>query len=321
MAVPTISSVSPTTGLTRGINVVYINGTNFRLPPTVTTYDPGDAQQTVKVTFGGVDATEAHAISAIKAMAIAPAWTGSATADNPGAVDVRIANLDDAGAEISGENATLASAYTYTRATLTAETTIQRVIRELIRVFRRRVHKNTHITMSSSYDDSVADDLDRIKRAELPLILIKGPDVTGNERLGKRAEDEIVDPGDSDMYIRKHVPITVDLSFNVQFWADERNVNAIFALTHNTRNMIRQGGYLYIYTDPRDQSLGETGIDWIITDEQMGGFDLGPQFDGLRLATLSFDLIGVDVDDVGGTIVERGWNIYTDDYDIDIEAI
>ena len=147
MPVPTISSVTPNVGHTGGRNVIVLAGTNFRLPPAPPATGPtnGIVPKTVKVTLGGVDATDVRVFSATE-LDCRPGI------HDPGAVSVVVQNLDDNGAPIAGESATLASGYTYQRPDLTAESDLIRILRVLRRELARQVTPEVAITTHADFD-------------------------------------------------------------------------------------------------------------------------------------------------------------------------
>src|SRR3990167_7719584 len=120
MAVPTISSVSPSTVQSVGGVMITIAGAGFRVPGEPPDgFLGGDAQKTVSVKIGnpvGVDTPDAFDIKvwdATEVTCMVPAYAGAA--GTPGAFpayDVRVANLDDDELEIAGENVTAADALT-----------------------------------------------------------------------------------------------------------------------------------------------------------------------------------------------------------------
>lgn len=305
MAVPTITTCSPSTGLTRGRNIVLITGTNFRIPPDVVGYDPGDAQQTVKVTFGGVASTAAHSISATQALVQVPAWAGNCDSD-PGSVDVVISNLDNNGDVIAGETATLANGYTYERPDLVSVVTAQRVTQSLVELLRRNVITNVTVGMTTAYADDFADDLDAIKMARLPLIEVGGPDLIDDPRWGLAREEEEDDAVIADMWTRKEVARVSDMSFPIRIWADKRsNVRAIYSLGQSVILCIRDAGYITIDSDQAHTMY--------IPADGLPSYDTSSQLDGLASCTMRIVVKGVQNDDVDGTIIDRGHDVYDPD--------
>lgn len=118
MAVPTISSVSPSTGPASGYREVEIIGTGFRIcdPALFTPTVPGTTRvPTVSVTFDGVAALRVWAASSTLLRVVIPPYGGLPLADPHLPVDVVVTNLDDDGVAISGETVTGADAFTYER--------------------------------------------------------------------------------------------------------------------------------------------------------------------------------------------------------------
>lgn len=319
MAVPTITAVSPSSGHTVGLDVVRITGTDFRLPPAMVGYDPGDAQQTIKVTFGGVDSTEAHAITATSGYAKVPSWTGPATAETPYAVDVVVSNLDNNGDEIAGETDTLSDGYSYVRTTLTTQVIVMRVTTTLVQYLRRFVHPNTVLTTSSMYDDSTADDTDRIKQAGIPMVKVTGPVETEDKRMTQHSVEEEDDPDISGEFITKHPVKSVDLDYNIQVFSDDRHVGSVYTLANAVTDCINKMGYLTVAVDPDDSTQGNYNFPWSITVDP--DYDTGDDLDGLRKATISCEIREVPKDDPSGTIVERGTDLGGDDVVVTSELV
>lgn len=176
MAIPTITAVTPGSGPTTGQNIVKIDGSNFRLPDTPPAEGPlgGPAQRTIKIAIGGIVSDWAHAVEAGIIYARVPEWRGDYNLSFPVALDVRIANLDNTGAEIPGENATLLNGYSVTRPSLAAESYLQRVIGELITMMRRHLLVDVHLTASRDYDANPSTpDIARLF-AKLPCVILGG---------------------------------------------------------------------------------------------------------------------------------------------------
>jgi hypothetical protein len=109
MAVPTITSVTPSTVWTGG-QLVVVTGTNLRLPPDPPVSATGplpDPLPTVGVLVGSVEAKAVDVLSATMLSCNVPAADPS-----PAPVAMVVRNLDDAGVPIPGESATLAAAVT-----------------------------------------------------------------------------------------------------------------------------------------------------------------------------------------------------------------
>lgn len=115
MAVPTITSVSPSTGPASGYREVEIVGTGFAVP-SFTPAVPGESRiPTVAVAFNGVSALRVWAASSTLLRVVIPPYTGSPIAASHTAVSVMVTNLDTDGVAVPGETVTRASAFTYER--------------------------------------------------------------------------------------------------------------------------------------------------------------------------------------------------------------
>jgi len=310
MAVPTISSISPNSGRTSGRNIVKIVGTNFRVAPAPppTGYLGGEAQQTVSVKFEGVRSEWAEAASSTLALARVPAWAGAYT-NIPLTLDVRLANLDNAGAEIVGENVTKVDAYTILRPSLVEESTIQKVCREVIAVFRRHLLENTHITMSRDFDDDPAS-LQRVL-AEVPVVYLVGP-ATPPNRLRHLHQIEPVETVPTE-FIRNEAPVAVDLNFQIRAFA--QGMDHMLSLQQELILLFRDAPYLNVAGQiPLEFRMPFSGYPTTITI---------PGLSDLYSIYAQMTIFGVQLDSASGTIIERGWEIFYNDGEpiLDIQPI
>ncbi len=314
MAVPTITSITPSSGSTRGRDIVRIAGTNFRLPNAPTPSGPilSDQQRTVSVKFQGLESNWAYSASSSLILARVPEWTGPYDITFPAPLDVRVANLDDNEVEIPGENVTRLDCYTISRPSLAAESYLQRVVREVISLFRRHVLENTHHTTSRDY--SLTPSQQDTLRADGagPLLQLTGPTLVLNRLYSLNREDEENDPlSVPNGRMRREVPVTCDLNFGVLGWAN--NPAHLFALTQALLLFGRDIKYVRVAIDPSDLSLGtkdyELEPDW----NSFPALDSDPNSDDL-LSTLSRCVVrGVHIDEEFGTILERGWIVTAND--------
>lgn len=312
MAVPTVTSVEPSAGSTRGGDVIRVHGTNFRLPDPVPATGPiqSDQQKTLSVQFEGVESEWAYAASSTLLLAKVPTWAGAYDISFPLQLDVRVANLDNAGVEIPGENATLADAYSIDRPSLAAETYLQRAIREVIRLFRRHVLENTHHT--TSRDFSLTPALQETVRAEGPLVQLHGPRMPINRFDSINVEGYESDPlgGPSGM-MRRRRPVTVNLEFGVSIWAKgDRQLNGLIQAVLLFHRDIK---YLKVPVDPGDPSKGTRDYEFEMPWPGFPEADTAPNSSDLLTATTQSHVRGVHIDEDFGTIIERGWVITQND--------
>lgn len=297
MAVPTISTLDPAGGSTRGRNIVEIVGTNFRIAPAPPAdgYVGGDAQQTVKVWFEGQAAEWSEAASDTLLLTRVPEWGGGYDA-LPQTLDVRVANLDDAGAEIAGENVTAADAYTIARPGLAVESRLQRACGEVILLFRRHLLENTHGTMSRDFDDDPAD-LER-KIATLPVIYLIGPNTPLNRLSSFNIDGGIVDPSDPLRFVRYAIPTVVDLSWEVRIYA--KSLRHLLSLNQ---------AYLNFFRDITEFVFDGDGYDFRIPFNRYPTIVNVPNQSDLYSIRSAFYVGGLHIYDDDRTMIERGWRV------------
>jgi len=321
MAIPTFTSIDPTSGPTKGTNLVKIEGTNFRLPPSPPAEGPvgGPAQKTVSVQFDGVESSWAHAITSDLIYATVPEWTGADGETMPVDLDVRIANLDDSGVEIPGEVVIAADAYAVDRPVMTTETDFQIVISELIGLFRRHVIENVWITLSKFYSDDVATGLDLVKRAGLPLLHIQGPSTVENRFYSLNRLDPEEDPADPFGWIQYKEPVTVDLSFELVGWTD--NSRHLYGMGQALVLLLRDHKWLTVPIDPNDPAAGTKRYELDMPFEGQPVYDSIPVVDNLRSFRATCMIRGVDVDERDGLILRRGYTAHVGEgYGLQVES-
>jgi len=313
MAIPTITAVAPGSGPTTGQNIVKIDGSNFRLPDTPPAEGPlgGPAQRTIKITIGGIVSDWAHAVDAGIIYARVPEWRGDYKLTFPVALDVRIANLDNTGAEIPGENATLLNGYAVTRPSLAAESYLQRVIGELVTMMRRHLLVDVYLTASRDYNANPSNpDIARLF-AKLPCVHLGGPHTTLNRFYSVNREDYEEDPADPNMWLRKKEPVTVDLEFRVVGWA--ANMRQLSSLGQAVVIMFRDVKWIEILKDPAQPLLGTVRYELEMPFTGQPDYNTAPSTDDLRNFRAVVQIRGVHIDPEAGTIVERGWDLFAGD--------
>jgi hypothetical protein len=308
VTIPTLASVSPSSGLTTGGGLVWLNGSGFRLPPVPPVgHTNTREQQTVGVWFAGVRAPWAAAASATRALAQVPEWKGAPDLAGPFALAVRLANLDDAGAEIPTENVTLPNGYSVDRPNLAPEPYFQRVARALIHALKRNLHANVALTLGRDYDAATGDPA-RLP-ATLPAIYLAGPHVSVARRDAYNREDPVADPVTPHAFTRVREAVAVDLTFDLSLWAD--NPRHLMALTQAMLLMFRQVRFLEVLRDPATPALGSYSYELDLPWDSYPDLVTDPNRDdlvGIRAACI---VRGVQVDTEAGTLVERGMEVTT----------
>jgi len=311
MAVPTITGVSPDSGSTRGQNMINIIGTNFNIPGPPPVSGPVQSEQpkTVSVQFEGVESEWAYCASDTRILARVPEWRGGYDSF-PLALDVRVANLDASGVEIPGENVTAADAYTINQKVLAEESYLQHVIRQLIELYRRHVTPNVHHTTSRDYslNPTSQETLD----LEGAVVGLHGPSMPINRFYALNREEPEDNPNEPPYgFTRKKPPVTVNLEFGVSVWVN--NPYHLYGLCQSILMLHRDILFLRVDNDPKDPSKGYVEYELAMPWNGFPEADSAPNFSDLNSATAQCHVRGVNIDDVDGTIVERGWKVYQND--------
>lgn len=241
------------TGPTAGGNLVQIYGDGFRLPPA---YDgtPGDTPQTVQVLFGDAEAPRVDVIRTNALNVLAPpspliGVSGNSITGPTGLVDITIRNLDDNGDPIPGEELVVSDAYTYRLPGITAgdQSILAHVMKHLLLTWVRDVHPNVLFSEHTEYDADTADGLNITEIAELPAIVLVGPDTPENRFHSLRNNQVDIVDGTP---VTRPPPLTVDLLFDVLVIDD--NERRSIALQEAARNFIHSTPYLEVPRDPSD---------------------------------------------------------------------
>jgi len=310
MAVPTVTGISPAVGSTRGRVVVAIQGTNFRLPdaPPLAGYVGGSYPLSVEVEIGGQVCAEAQAATAELIYAAVPEWRGDVD-DLPEALDVTVRNVDASGVPIPSEEATLADAYTVKHPEYPVECYLQRTVRALLDLFKRHVLGNVRITVKRDYVEDPSQ-LERLQ-ASLPVVHLIGPQTPQNRFYSVNREPAEEDPSDADAFLRKAVPVTEDVAFEVQAWA--RTQREIYGIGMAITLLFRDVVSLRVDNIAGDPSKGYKEYEVGIPFYGHPTYNTAANKDGLTSLRAQVEIKGVHLDDEAGTIVERGWRITTND--------
>lgn len=180
MPVPTIATVSPTSGHPTGGQLIEITGTNFQLPPAppATGVVP-EAPPTVRVTIGGGECARVAVVSATRLLVTTPKYSlpvgsGGATASTA-TVNVVVENIDANGDLIPTETVTAANAFTYRRPDLsgTSLAPVTQLVRHLVTLMRSEVMPEVITHQSTDYDSDVSTLV--VDSAKLPTVILTGP--------------------------------------------------------------------------------------------------------------------------------------------------
>lgn len=269
MAVPTISTVSPSDGPSMGGNMVEIVGTNFRLndPPPATGPAPAYTQ-TVQVSFGGVPAEKAFVLSATRLLVPAPKYSLVESNGRPivsAQVDVVVTNLDNSEVAIPGETVTAVNAYTYGRPDISAESEsdFTRLVRTLLRLLKSEVIPNVSLEIDSDYDEDLSTP--HPDHGELPGLSVIGPEVSTNtfyRDWSDRVQSALPTPGEFVVQRRSH---TVDLGFDIVGYSD--NEMEFLNLLNLTEQWKDRNQKICMPCDPDNPGAGDVCYDFVFNTD------------------------------------------------------
>jgi hypothetical protein len=297
MAIPTITSITPNSGLTRGKNLVNIVGTGF-VVAGFPDFGSGITKPltTIKVKVGGRLSTYAYAVTETTAIAKIPEWRGDyKDLDENLALDFWLANLDENGDEIPGENVTVAGGYSVHRKALVGSTVVENVLREFMKYLRRHIHPNVWLTTERLYSD--ADDVpDRIRTATSPLIHINGVVEDYNALAQPVGVQEFDVVGDDTVFNVLEPPTTVDLVMsNIMVYSNEKHISQILGLSHAFQSTLRNNPFLFVDAPAWDLTEGE--YEYAMRLDDQPEFDVEPTGDGLKSFKVGITIESVDVMD------------------------
>lgn len=231
MAVPTITSVSPSFGPPTGGHLLEVVGTGFRLPTVPPTTGPVPALPIpVRVIVGGVESARVVVASDTRLFVETPkrvlVESNGRPIDDPVAVDVVVENIDDDGVLIPGETVTSTDAYEYRRIDLSFDTPsdLSRLVDRLLDLFASEVLSNSMIDSHTDFDPVVSDGRQFTEVAKLPAVVLTGPQLAENSFF-RRWVDPVVELA-GDEFRQQRRPKYNDVTFD------------ILAITNNDRELI-----------------------------------------------------------------------------------
>jgi len=233
-----VTSITPAEGLTTGRRLVAIRGAGFRIADP----EPGATswRRTVGVWFDGVAADEVVPLAHYRLAVVVPEYRGD-PADLPAVVGVRVANLDDGGAPIPGEDVTIADCFTYRRGDLTLEGDLVAITRAVVRQLRRAIIQNVTTSADPDYSAEPASGMTAI--AQLPVVILEGPKISKADGVYLDNESEEL-PEDSQGVISTVAPpftaaITWDIIANADRKIEALNLVNLIIRTFDRRPWIR----------------------------------------------------------------------------------
>jgi hypothetical protein len=300
MSIPSIVSVTPSSGPTAGSLLVEVVGAGFRLAaqpgilgmtavptPTVGMFVGGRAARNVRV-FGGD-----------RLSCIVPAGYA-------GPADVLIQNLDATGVPIPGEQAVAPGAFTYVRQTLVVEADLTRLVRTLLQELKRQVLENIVLTVHTDFDADVGAELHLAQIAQLPGLVLMGPELAENRLYSLNQRPEIATgPG---QFAQRRAAYTVDLGFTVIGVSD--HTTELLNLMAATQLFFHRNPFLELDRDPANPDGGRVRYEMDIARD--GSLKVTSQPNESNVRSFSGRLVvrGFDLEDLAGvpgeSVVARG---------------
>ncbi|MGE0327250.1 MAG: IPT/TIG domain-containing protein [Polyangiaceae bacterium] len=275
MAVPTLNSITPSSGPASGGDLVRLIGTGFA------------AEVRVRV---GAQLAVVVAVRDEAGVSIADVRT---PAGEQGLADVVLENLDASRNPIPGESATLPQAYRFLRTPVAPEADLTRVVRQLLRELKRQVLANVSTTVSVDYDDSPGDGLNIVAMASLPSLVLSGPTLRENRfySTNESHEDVVAGTGGPELQRRK-TPFTTDLVFTLT-GASNRTAE-LLNLMAAAAAFLNRNRWLELVRDPARPELGS--VRWELAADGEFRTQLASR-DDVRAFTCGFIVRGFDVDE------------------------
>jgi hypothetical protein len=300
MPTPTLSNISPATGPAGGRTLVELRGSGFRLPPAppATGFAPAPGP-TVAVEVAGRLATDVRVLAEGRLTCLTPAGSESAAT-------VVVRNVDDSGAAIPGEEAALATGFTYALGLLTPESDLARLVRTLIRELKRQVLENVVLTVQTDYDEDTGEELHLAQIAEYPALTLVGPELAEDRFFSLNRLPEV--PAGPDGFIRRRVPYTVDLGFTLVGASD--HTLELLNLMVSAQLFFHRNKFLEMDRDPTDPSAGRVRYEMDFTPDGDLKVASQPNESNVRSFSGKFVIRGFDLEDLAGfvneSVVERG---------------
>jgi hypothetical protein len=300
----TVNPINPTKGPSGGRTVVEILGTNFRLPtvPPSTGFVGGDFEESVQVVIGGRRTLDVQVISNQRLFC-------TTQSREPILSDVVLTNIDSAGDPIGGETVTLPNSYTYARTRLDAlaESDLVRLCRTIIRELKKQIIDNVTMTTATDFDEDPADATNFIEIAELPQLVLVGPEFAESRfYTDNQPIEEDPDQATFELGIRRF-PKVVDVSFNLIGASDNTTelLNMMFAVQsffNRTKDLVMlrttpagdPNAAFPVDPDPADVITYEMDIE---TGGQFG-VTTRPNNSNLRTFSGSFVIRGFEIEDL-----------------------
>lgn len=284
MAVPSLDSLSPARGRAGGGDLVRLIGSGFG--------------PLVEVRFGDVPA-EVVTLREEAGRSIADVRT---PAHDDGAVDVVVQNLTAEGVGVAGERVVLAAGYHFVRARLAEESDLTRLVRTLLQTLKRDVAANTSMRVHVDYaDERHVDGMRVVPIAQLPALVLSGPDLPQNRVYStNEAHEEVVAGPSGPEIVRYGPPMTVDLEFRLTGSSD--HTLELLNLMAAVGRFLNRTKWIAMERDPAHPELGS--VRWEVG--VAGPFRIRLDApNGLGAFTIDLLIRAFDLDEGGPVAVTR----------------
>lgn len=277
MVAPTVTAITPVSGLSSGQTLVTIDGTAFDITSPFMT-----------VEFAGKPATQVRVLTTGRLTCKAPNG-------GPGLVDVKVINATTA------ESVTVPGAYTYNRPDLTARYHLTNTVNTLISEFKKQIIESVALTTHTDYDSITADGLNIIELSKLPVLLLIGPNIPVNP-IYRINERPVVKSGSK--FSKFNEPWTTDLEFTIAGIDDhpERVLNLLYV----TQNFFQKNEFLFVDKNPTLPSAGQVAYE-LFADAEGFSHNTSPNIHNIHSFEGSFAVRGFNFED--GEVAEEAFEI------------
>lgn len=283
MAVPTITSVTPSRGHSGGGTLLRIVGTNFQLPADPPASGSGpvpEAPATVRVFVGGVEARRVRVASSTVL------YVTTERRDPAANLAVEVRNVGPHGETLGAEVAQLAAAYEYARPTFTTQPDLDRLVRALHAELVRQVFAQVVITAHVDWTDDPAAILRGVKNAPTPCVFLAGPVLRPNRdrRTNVRPKVEVA----TNVLLEHRAPETDDVVFTVGAIADK--YATLLALAAALRDFKLRNPFLHMPVAEGSSEIARYDLQW----EGDLTVDSSPDESNLRTCSATIAIAGFD---------------------------
>lgn len=270
MPVPTITSISPSSGAPTGGLMVEIVGTGFRMPTIPISGRVGELAPSVLVTLGGVPARLHTVASPTRLFFLTPKATLLGPPPDVQPIDslrvaLQVRNIDGDGVMIPGELVTVPDAFTYRRPDVSIASTSSLALASM--TLRRLLASETigNVVLETNVDfddDTFSESITAV--ATVPAIVLSGPKIQ-EDAFNARRDDIHVTTGNE---YRSHRPgrsVTLGYEYVIvsQNSRQLQNIMNLVAVVLDRNQRIQIDGVLYdmdAVADPSSTRQPETSL-------------------------------------------------------------